>query len=153
MKKFTDIRKIYPNAIYRYSDGEEYFGGVYDYNPLLQSFDYEIIIQVDDHDYQGDSRLLFRDVKDRYGILIFGWGSCSGCDSLQGCSSFEELEELRKELHNDITWKDSDKDMLQYMTEKDWELEWCWHYKETKAFIGAVIGYLEGITGKGNPNE
>ena len=56
-----------------YSD-ESYFG---DYQPLLESFEYDILLQIDDNDYQGDSRLLFKD-GDRFGILTFGWGSCSG---------------------------------------------------------------------------
>ena len=68
--------------------------GFCDYRPMIDSFGYEILLQVDDKDYQGDSRLLFRDVS-RYGILIFGWGSCSGCDSLQACESLEDVEKLR----------------------------------------------------------
>ena len=61
--------------------------GWYDYQPMLNAFG-KVAIQVDDDAYQGDSRLLY-DENGKIGVLIFGWGSCSGCDALQACGSLE----------------------------------------------------------------
>ena len=50
---------------------DEYYYGVYDYQPMLAMMG-DIVVQVDDNDYQGDSRLLFKDDDARYGFLRFG---------------------------------------------------------------------------------
>lgn len=129
------IREVYPDQ------GEEPFYGPGNYDPLLQSMGYEIVLQVDDSDYQGDTRVLFKD-GDKYGLLIFGWGSCSGCDSLQACSTYRELEELRQELWQQIRW-DTAGLLLSYVTNKDWETEWSWHASETREFVDKAIAYLQ----------
>jgi len=126
-----------------YPDLEEEFGwgGPGDYGPLLESFEYEILLQVDDGDYQGDSRLLLRD-GNRYGLLVFGWGSCSGCDALQACSSIKDIEELRDGLHGDIIWKDSREEMLEFVKNRDWEAQYSWHAEETKEFVEKALDLL-----------
>ena len=105
-----------------------------DYGPLLESMGWTILLKVDDKDYQGDSRVLFRD-GNRYGFLIFGWGSCSGCDALQACDTFEEAEQLRNRLVHDTEWYDSKENCLRRINTKDWELDHSWHAEETKEFI------------------
>lgn len=77
-----------------------YSGG---YADLVDSFEVETIFDEHDDDYQGDSYYLLKD-GDKFGILIFGWGSCSGCDALQGCYTFEEVVTLRDELWQSISW-------------------------------------------------
>lgn len=110
------------------------------YNKLLDSFGYEIVLKIDDADYRGDSRVLFKN-GNRYGILFFGWGSCSGCDALRGCESLKEVEALRQRLSNKIHW-DSASALLKYVEEKDWALEWSWHSTETRGFIDKVKNIL-----------
>ncbi len=128
-----EIKEIYPD----YDSGDT----ISNYQPLLDSFDYEILIQVDDEDYQGDSRLLLYD-EGRYGLLIFGWGSCSGCDALQACDSFEEVDELRHFILNDIQWESDSKKMKSWIENKDWELEYSWYDKETEEFVDLCLLYL-----------
>jgi hypothetical protein len=123
-----------------YENDSDYFCA-YNYQPLLESFEYEIVLQVDDSDYQGDSRVLFKN-GDLYGYLNFGWGSCSGCDALQACNNIKEVEELRDTLHNSIHW-DTKENMLDYFQSKDWELEYSWHVKETREFVEQVINLLK----------
>lgn len=86
-----DILKAYSNV--------DYF---WDYQPLLNLIG-DIIIQEDEQDYSGDSYILYKK-NDLYGYLNFGWGSCSGCDALQACTSPEEVLSLAQELENDIFW-------------------------------------------------
>jgi hypothetical protein len=121
-----------------YEAGTRYFSG---YQPLLDSFEYEILYQVDDEDYQGDSRIIFKD-GDRYGVLIFGWGSCSGCDAMEACDSIEDVEKLRTELHDTIRWGALE-ETIQYFKAHDWNGDFSYHAKETKIFIEKGLKLLE----------
>jgi len=109
------------------------------YEIILKEFG-KILIQVDDDDYQGDSRvLLYNDGK--YGILIFGFGSCSGCDALQSCQNTDEIDELMQNMYNDIHWFDDLESCKKWVRERDWELQHSWHCDETKDFIQQVLNY------------
>jgi len=115
---------IYPNAV----DGT-YFETIYDYEPIVKSFG-DVLVQVDDEDYSGDTRVLLH--KDgRYGFLNFGWGSCSGCDGLQACSSYEEIDELIEELENDIKWFDTLIEATAYII-NDQERQGSYYYHENE---------------------
>lgn len=136
------VRAMYPQK-------NDYFS-VYDYAPLLKSFG-EILLQVDDSDYQGDSRLIYKRGAN-YGLLIFGWGSCSGCDSLQACNSYEEIEELRKQLENDIKWGTVE-ELLTYLNTHDWEGDYSWHAEETKQFVAKAKDLLNAANGQDQPRR
>lgn len=112
------------------------FGNIYDYTPMLEQFG-EILIRVDEAEYQGDSYLIYK--KDNsYGYLRFGWGSCSGCDALQACSTMQEVQELMDSLFNDIIWFDSLAELKDYFAKKDWALEYSWHIDYFKDFVNQV---------------
>ena len=114
--------------------------GWHDYQPMLDAFG-KVVIQVDDDNYQGDSRLLY-DENGKIGVLIFGWGSCSGCDALQACGSLEEVQELCDELQEDIKWFEDTTQALEYFTNHYWRGDYSWHQPETKKFINNCIEYL-----------
>ena len=118
------------------SDIDDTYFSIWDYQPMLDSFG-EIVLQVDDNDYQGDSRVLYKD-GGKYGWLQFGWGSCSGCDSLQNCDNIEEVQELMDELNSSIKWFDSSEECYKYFSEKDWSMDYSWHREEQKEFIERV---------------
>jgi hypothetical protein len=83
----------------------EWFHAPCDYSPIINSFG-QVLVQVDEDDYSGDTfALLSKD--GQTGFLQFGWGSCSGCDALQGCESYKELGELIENLESGIKWFDS----------------------------------------------
>jgi len=130
-------KQLYPDQ-----GQEEPFYGPGDYQPIVNSFG-EIALQVDDDDYQGDSRILYKRGDD-FGLLIFGWGSCSGCDALQACNTFKEIGELIEGLERDIIWK-SKADMLVFFKTRDWEGQFSWG-EETKQFVEKVIALLEEPT-------
>lgn len=92
------------------------------YDDLVTSFGYERRLEVEDGSYQGDTRALLRNPETgEWGVLYFGWGSCSGCDALQACSDEREVEALREELHGQIVWKADAAAMLAYLEKHDWE--------------------------------
>lgn len=124
-----------------YGEGDDQFWfGISNYQPMLEEFG-EICVQVDDNDYQGDSRVLYRD-GDGFGFLQFGWGSCSGCDALMACNSIEEVQELMDELLQKIMWFDSSEKALAYFTSHDWKGDYSWHEEEQAEFITKVIEFL-----------
>ena len=131
----VDVRKLYAECL-----GMSWFE-VYDYQPMIDAFG-NVAIQVEDDDYQGDTRVLY-DNDGKIGYLIFGWGSCSGCDALQACRDIEEVQRLCDELQNGIKWFDSKKDALKWAKEKDWATEWFWHDAEGKEFVRKILEYLE----------
>lgn len=119
---------------------QEYFYGPSDYQPIIDSFG-DIILQVDDSDYQGDSRVLYQD-GDKIGYLQFGWGSCSGCDALQACDSMQGIQSLIEGLRNDIKWFDDASLAIEFFEAHDWEGDYSWHSDEQKQFVEQAIDKL-----------
>jgi hypothetical protein len=131
-------KELYPDY-WKEEQEDGSFYGPGNYQPIINEIG-NVLVQVDDQDYQGDSRVLYE--KDgKFGYLIFGWGSCSGCDALQGCSTVSDIQELIDKLSRSVVWYDSLAELKQYFNEKDWELEYCWHADETKEFITNVLNY------------
>lgn len=135
-----EAKEIYPEK-WESEQKDGRFYGPGDYQPIIEEFG-NILIQVDDRDYQGDSRILYESYG-RYGYLIFGWGSCSGCDSLQRCETIQEIQELMNSLQNDVQWFDSMEELGNHFIERDWALQYSWHAEETKEFINKVLEYVE----------
>jgi hypothetical protein len=127
--------ELYPEYIKR-EEEHGYFYGPYDYQPILSSFG-KIIVQVDDNGYQGCSRVLYQD-GNKFGWLQFGWGSCSGCDALQACTSMKDIQDLIDELRRDIKWFDSSYECLDFFNNHDWEGDYSWIQKEQHEFVEKV---------------
>jgi len=116
LKLIVPIEEVYPQF-----KGQDHFYGPGDYQPLLNSLEYTIAVQETEPDYQGDTWLLLRDTEgDRWGYLCFGWGSCSGCDALQACETYQDIDALRRKLYHDIRW-DTKAGLLAWLNEHDWE--------------------------------
>lgn len=124
-------RRLYPG----YAERGGFYGPC-NYQPIIDSFG-ESVVQVDDKDYQGDTRVLLK--KDgRFGFLNFGWGSCSGCDGLQACGSYRELEELIVGLEASIQWFDSLKAAQDYILHDDRKVSYYAHEREWQDFIRQI---------------
>jgi hypothetical protein len=79
-------KSLYPDSFKR-----EY-SYVYDYDPIVTYLG-ETLVCADIGDYQGDIYLLLR-TSNGYGFVVIGYGSCSGCDALQACKSYEDVDNL-----------------------------------------------------------
>ena len=132
----VDVKKLY--------DADSIIGWG-DYRPMLEAFG-NIAIQVDDDFYSGDSRLLY-DENGKIGFLIFGWGSCPGCDALQACDTLDEVQELCDELQGNIKWFDNKQQALEWFSTHDWEGNYYWHLDETKEFVKMCVHYLSETPG------
>ena len=110
-----------------------------DYADIVSCFG-NIIIEVQDDDYEGDIRFLLE--KDgKFGFNIIGFGSCSGCDWLQGCDTMDEKQDLVDTIEREIEWFDTLDELKERFRTKDWELEYSWHQEETKRFIDLVLNF------------
>jgi len=124
----------------------DYGGDDYFYTPgyeaLISSMEYDVLLETHDDDYQGDSRYLLYDKEKGYGYLIFGWGSCSGCDALQACDNKQEVEALRDNLVSEIHWEDTKEELLNWVLKRDWDFQHEWHNEKTKEFLKFGIKIL-----------
>lgn len=59
------------------------------YDQLVKSWGHEVIDQDEFGSYQGDLIYLLRE-GDRHGLLVLGYGSCSGCDELQSVEPWDD---------------------------------------------------------------
>lgn len=127
-------RELYPDA-----------GGWFSsYDPIVEALG-NVVIRVDQKDYQGDTWVLYNN-DGQYSYLCFGWGSCSGCDRLQGCDTYEEVDELIAELKESIIHFDSLDEARTYFNDEARKFNYSWHYQEFKEFMKGVNTYLEGQT-------
>ena len=112
-----------------------------DYEPMIKAFG-DVIIQVDECDYQGDTWVVLRDEDGQHGYLEFGWGSCSGCDALQACDTIDEVNELAISIYESIRWFESKDAFREWFLTHDFEGDWCWHKEEFQQFRREVNEYI-----------
>lgn len=123
-------------------NGNEYWS----YDELVDSFEVEVVFDEHDNDYQGDSYYLLKD-GDKYGILVFGWGSCSGCDALEACyGDLAEATRLRDSLWESVDWMDEE-GLRQYCATKRWDSEWYYYREAGRKFTERLKSHL-GINGE-----
>jgi hypothetical protein len=139
-----DIRELYGAHVAEwnsvYGEESDHFWAPSDYTPLLESIA-PIALQKDEEDYQGSSFVLYRDGA-RWGYLAFGWGSCSGCDALQGCESWNEVAELRQELNSDVYWEPDATAMLRWIVNRNWVGDWSWSSGTHRTFLVDAVALL-----------
>jgi len=107
-----EAKKVYP-------DWEEGYGPC-DYTPIMEALG-EVVAAVESNDYQGDTLALLKSPEGKYGVLQFGWGSCSGCDALQACYTWAELQELCDHLEQSVQWLDTLEEAKAWVEAHDWE--------------------------------
>ena len=96
------------------------------YGTIVNSWEYEVLAFETTGSYQGDHEVLFSDSEGRYGFLVVGYGSCSGCDLLEAITPYSytetqdwtEVDTFRNELKGDIQWFDTTEDALTFLRSK-----------------------------------
>ena len=128
------------------------FERLWDYQPILKLFG-EIILQVDDNDYHGDSRVIYKFRGDeeneyKYGYLQFGWGSCSGCDALKACRTVHEVEDLIDMLDRQTIRFSNAQEALEYFENHDWEGDYSYHTEKQKEFVKRATRLFRSLARK-----
>ncbi len=138
------VREVYRGE---YRADDERPSCISNYQPMLESLEHEILVQVDDDGYSGDSRLLLRAFSGHIGYLNFGWGSCSGCDALQACDTWEAVEGLRENLSSGIQWFPAPAAALKFFEGHDWEGDYSWGDEGQKEFVEKAKAKLRELAG------
>lgn len=128
-------RQLYPPS--DPSRPDDFIDYDYDYDPIIRSLG-NVLVKVKDGGYQGDTRLLLE--KDgRYGFSVIGWGSCTGCDALRQCSTYDEADKLISQIENEVTWFDTLEDAKAYISNmKDRRFQFYSHQLEWIDFVAQV---------------
>jgi hypothetical protein len=140
---YTQIaEKLYPRADVSFSYPKY---DISSYQPIINEFFSENTprIRISDNNWSGDDYVfgVTRSTSE-YAFLVFGWGSCSGCDELQGCDNYEELGELIKKLHSKIVRFSTFSDLKTYVETNDWEKDYFAHETNGKRFIALLKAFI-----------
>lgn len=133
-----DAKATWPNA-FNYELGWEERNEP-DYKDIVAKFG-AVLVEHSAGSYQGDSFFVIRDGC-RLGVLIFGWGSCSGCDALQACSSLDELQKLCDSLESSIVWVDTLEGMLRWREDRNEANDFWMRDDEGREFVVKVDAFL-----------
>lgn len=131
-------------SLYPQEEGEWAYFHASDYDPIINSLG-DVVLRKDIGSYQGDIYAVIR--KDGLlGYLAIGWGSCSGCDALQACSSHDDVARLISKIASDVRWC-SASELLHYLTTHDWEGDYIYHDEEFMSWKDEVVEWLEKEVG------
>jgi hypothetical protein len=133
----VNVQKAFPDLI----DQDEGFKTYsISYYSLAEEFG-EIVETQDIGFYQGDILFLLKD-GEKYGFLVQGYGSCSYCDALEGCGSYEDLQYLADSMEASVTWFDTAKEAYNYFLEWDKNDWYTYHKDEVEEFRQKVLKIL-----------
>lgn len=96
--------------------------------------------------YQGDYvALVTEDIGygsgDRWGFLVIGYGSCSGCDELDAADTVEDMLKIATDMVERIRWFSTLDGAKAYITSDEQVLEWHAHESGWPAFVDSVRGF------------
>ena len=85
-------------------DKRNVWGFEHSYKDILKSITNKVNWTVEGgfEDYQGDFFYLGEDQEGFVYYVTGGYGSCSGCDALEACDTYEDLLELRDDMKRSI---------------------------------------------------
>lgn len=124
------------------------------YSELIDSMEYNIVFEETIGSYQGDYLYFFED-SDKYGLLVFGYGSCSGCDSLEACSDEKEVTSLRDSIESEIKWFKTKEEVAKFIwdTDKKAFKDWWYYDDEADKFLDKVYTFCGGKNGRKKKNS
>lgn len=133
-----EIDKVYPELF----DKQGNFWYIpWDYEPLLKSFGYDIVLQVSD-EQEGEAGVIFRH-QEKYGLLSFPLGHNQDTDPLQACENYGDIEKLRQEMRQKIRWDDAE-GLLAYIMKKNWEIM-QYNAQKAKNFVRRGLEVMKEI--------
>ena len=102
------------------------------------------LVTVSTADYSGDTYILMANTKGDFGVLTFGWGSCSGCDALEAAyHDWDALQRVADDVERSVRWYGSRAEVLDYLQSENRKFEHSWGSAEYQDFIAKAIEYLE----------
>ncbi len=146
----TRAHSLYPDVDW---DGSVYVSG---YGPMVEAMG-DVLLWVTTGSYQGDFHVLVRGPGGDFGYISIGYGSCAGCDALQGCNTAEQIGQLAESIQLGIYWEVDAAAMQKWLLERDWQVQWMYSdFDEFKEFLRKALkivdtaadvidGFIEGL--------
>lgn len=116
-------------------------GNIFDYMPIINEFGIAVVY-LEETGYNGDTLVLLKKY-DKYGLLNIGWGSCTGCDALQACESYKDVDKLIDKLEREIKWFYNLNSAKEYITSDDRKLSYYWNLEIWHEFVKKVEDFKE----------
>lgn len=110
------------------------------YQEMMTNSGYNVLAWETFGDYQGDYAAVLSNGMD-YGFTVIGYGSCSGCDALEGCDTQEEYDTLMESVRNNIFWGnqyDVRNKILNSFDDNNW-------YRSDAGFNDSVMKLLKAV--------
>ena len=110
------------------------------YREALEAKEIEILAWETFGDYQGDYAVVVKR-NDMFGFLVIGYGSCSGCDALEGCETQEEYDTLMLSVLSSISWGGKDfimKKVSNLFNDNNW-------YRHDEGFVDSITKLLKAV--------
>lgn len=107
------------------------------YQGILEGLGAEILMMEETGSYQGDLVFILGDdswLTGGIGVLVQGYGSCSGCDAWEAASSFKDRLDIAADMINNIRWFPSGSELLEWLL-ADHEDQWWGHDTEIGQFF------------------
>jgi hypothetical protein len=126
--------------------------GYASYESIVDSWGYDVLEFATTGAYQGDHVVLLRD-GGRYGYVVIGYGSCSGCDALEaalpgyGSTDYTDVISLAEGLREDIVWADNPGDLRELLAAQLAKPDgngWYWHDTEVSDTLRRFVVQLDG---------
>ena len=124
----------------------------YSYSDLVDSMEVATLHSQSFGSYQGDTLAIVHE-GNRFGLLEYGWGSCSGCDALESCDgNVAELTEMRDRMYNGIQWYDTATELGDYLQNHDWQGSfWSSTLDEVLEFVAQSVTILAQYASSARP--
>lgn len=113
---------------------------------IVGSWGYEVVDFSTFGSYQGDHAVLLSDGS-RWGWLVIGYGSCSGCDALEAATDWSEpywnddVRALADGTRESVHW-DSASGLADYLESNLQENDWYYYEDGYKDHVASVVARL-----------
>lgn len=123
-----------------------------DYEDLFTSRGLTIEVGRTFGSYQGDIAMVLGDGQGRFAATVFGYGSCSGCDALEACDSWDEIEAMADQMTSGLEWRETRSEIYQELHDAlvgDKGLNWYYHDEEYTTWVeGDLKVWAEAEAGR-----
>lgn len=124
--------------------GRGHDGYCYEHSAVIAALGYAVLSEsVGDDGYQGDIVVILRD-GDRYGFVVDGYGSCSGCDALYACEDEASVLEYMRQADASIEWASSLPELHTTVEQRAHEGNRYWVHE--KSLMRAIAEVFEKAT-------
>ena len=130
--------------------------GYPDYQDLVESGGFQIMLWEESGHYQGDFFTVVKDKNGRYGYCVIGFGSCTGCDALdaampldydQADADWSDIVILRASIIEDFKFFTSKEDLASFIEDSlrvNNGNNWYWLHDESREILSRFILILRG---------